>query len=66
MRAFALIVAHPQLYAEAMADFNCESLMTFEAFSNYTFPLYRLHVEPTQAWNLGQNRGPKTANQIMD
>ena len=54
MRAVALVVAQLQLYAKAVADFNQEMLMTFEAFSNYTFPLYRLHVEPEEAQNLGK------------
>ena len=45
IRAFALIVACLQLYTEAIADFKCESLMAFETFSNYTFLLYRLHME---------------------
>ena len=54
MRAFPLIAVHPQLYTEAMADYDYKSSVAFQAISNYTFPLYRLHMEPTQAKNLGK------------
>ena len=57
-----LIVACPQLYPKAVADFNHESLMAFEAFSNYMFPLYRFYVEPAQTQNLSPEAPPSQSN----
>ena len=41
-------------YADAVDDFDWESLVPFEALNTYTFPLYRLHLEPDQVQNLGE------------
>ena len=48
LRAFALVATELHLYAEVVDDFDKESLVLFKALNNYTFPLYRLHIEPEQ------------------
>ena len=48
LRAFALVATWPHLYADMVDDFDQESSVPFKALNNYTFSLYRLHLEPDQ------------------
>ena len=50
-RTMHCVQKRPHLYADVADNFDQESL-PFKALNNYTFPLYRLHLEPDQVQNL--------------